>query len=146
MSKHAHNRLAAICLFAFTMLVFAGCGSGGLPQADVSGKVTFRGNPIPNVLVSFTPERGPGASGKTDAEGNYSLSTSKPGDGAVIGQHTVTVSQPQQGMILEKGKPPRMAPPPKMVIPPKFASTESSGLTASVKAGDNSIDFELSKM
>jgi len=142
MPKYPHNCLAVICLLA---LVLAGCGSGGLPQADVSGKVTFQGNPVPNVLVSFTPERGPGASGKTDAQGNYTLMTKNPGDGAVIGKHAVTISQPKRGMILEKGQPPRMAPPPKMVIPPKYANVQTSGLTADVKSGDNPLDFELAR-
>ena len=140
----ACNRMALIVgLFAFAMLFMAGCGSGGLPQADVSGKVTFQGEPVPGVLVSFTPERGPGASGKTDAQGNYTLSTKKTGDGAVVGHHIVAISQPRQGMILEKGKPPQVAPPPKMVIPPKYANAQTSGLTAEVKVGDNTLDFKL---
>ena len=143
MPMSTRGRITWMAIVAFVALFTAGCGPGGLPQADVSGKVTFQGNPIPGVLVSFTPEKGPGASGKTDAEGKYALMTKKPGDGAVIGNHVVTISQPVQGMILEKGKPPRMAPPPKILIPPKFAAATTSGLTAEVKDDDNTINFEL---
>ena len=138
--------LIAIGLFAVAAVAVSGCGPAGLPQAEVSGKVTFQGQPVADVLVTFTPERGPGALGKTDADGNYSLMTKKPGDGAVIGRHVVSIKQQSQGMILEKGQPPRMAPPPKVVIPPKFAENASSGLSADVKDEENVINFDLSSM
>lgn len=145
MPKLPHSCMKLLGIVLFVVLFEVGCGPSGLPQADVSGKVTFQGNPVADVLVSFIPEKGPGASGKTDAEGNYTLMTKKPGDGAVVGKHVVTISQPVQGMILEKGKPPRMVPPPKLTIPPKFADATTSGLIAEVKDGGNTINFELSE-
>lgn len=57
----------------------------------------------------------------------------------------VIIKQHQQGMILEKGKPPRMAQPPKMIIPSMYANAATSGLTSDMEAGDNTLDFELGR-
>ena len=43
--------------------------------------------------VAFTPDSGRPASGMTDASGKFELSTFVTGDGAVLGKHTVVVSE-----------------------------------------------------
>jgi hypothetical protein len=61
-------------------------------MGEVTGQVTMDGEPLANALVSFTPvEGGAAAVGTTDASGNYSL-VSLGKKGAVIGQHTVSVT------------------------------------------------------
>lgn len=76
-----------------------GCGGGGEHGvAKAGGTVTLDGNPVPDLVVSFTPQStgsgnpGKSATGRTDAQGKFTLSTYDMGDGAVVGKHLVTVS------------------------------------------------------
>ena len=65
-------------------LVLSGCG--GPEMAPVKGRVTFKGKPVKDAAVTFSPsaksseDKFPGkpAVGFTDEEGNYELSTFKP--------------------------------------------------------------------
>jgi len=73
-------------------LGLGGCGSGHeLETAEVQGVVTFDGKPVQQGSVTFVPERGRGATGSINADGSYTVTTYHPGDGALIGPHTVTV-------------------------------------------------------
>jgi hypothetical protein len=88
------------------MAATVGCGSGGEnPVAETRGTVTYQGQPVPNAMVSFTPQAVPGkensgksASGQTNAAGEFVLSTYEREDGAIVGKHAVLVSasDPQQ--------------------------------------------------
>jgi hypothetical protein len=68
----------------------AGCGSRTVP---VKGVVTFDSRPLANASVIFIPMEpgGRDASGSTDANGAFQLSTFRPGDGALPGLYKVTV-------------------------------------------------------
>jgi hypothetical protein len=76
-----------------------GCsGDGDFKVAKVKGQVTHQGQPVANVLVQLIPKStseggmsGKSAIGTTDASGNFELSTYQPGDGAIIGTHSVSV-------------------------------------------------------
>ena len=90
-------------MLGFLTLSFAaGCGGGAFETVPVDGILTCDGKPVANVLVTFTPKGGEGvdpnnpgkaAIGKTDAEGRFTLTTYKIGDGAIVGQHTVRVDR-----------------------------------------------------
>src|SRR5262245_34579757 len=83
---------------ALLVPLVAGCGQAGL--ARVKGKVTCNGKPVREAAITFNPaprhdkDREPGkpATGFTDNEGNYVLSTYRPYDGALLGKHRVTVT------------------------------------------------------
>ncbi len=79
------------------------------------------------------------ANGLTDAKGEFSLQTSKPGDGAMEGNYKVT-------FIYDSGEIPDMFNPKKEVspIPAKYGDASRSGKTATVKAGsENNFTFDL---
>lgn len=80
---------------AFVLAFAAGCGSRGPRLARVQGKVTMDGEPLANVIVTFTPEGGGiASSGITNEKGEYELACPQ-GKGAVVGRHKVSVrSQP----------------------------------------------------
>jgi hypothetical protein len=60
----------------------------------VSGTVSLNGQPLPDVIVSFSREGGSHiASGKTDDEGKFRLSTLQQGDGAEAGTHVVWITR-----------------------------------------------------
>lgn len=66
----------------------AGCGSdSGGADASVTGSVTFKGKPVANGTVSFSPQegKGPGAEAAI-ADGKYSISKAASGKNKVVVQ------------------------------------------------------------
>ncbi len=56
------------------------------PQASVTGKVTYKGEPVPAGLINFIPKtEGPSATGSLIADGTYSITD------APAGEFTVTI-------------------------------------------------------
>src|SRR5262249_27200888 len=84
---------------------FVGCalvfslGCAGEKVVPVSGLITLDGKPLANAYVTFqpigrsgSPNPGPGSSGKTDAQGRYTLQVvGRPDKGAVVGTHRVQI-------------------------------------------------------
>lgn len=89
--SHAVHCLAAVCLLVAT----SGCGGSDFPEpVPVSGTILYQGKPVEDARVTFlsTGEgKGRSASGKTDSEGKFKLTTFSTGDGAIPGEYTVTV-------------------------------------------------------
>ncbi len=76
-----------------TLLAVAGCGRPGTaPTAPARGTVLIHGAPADDVRVMFIPTKGRPAIGDTDAQGNFILTTFAREDGAVPGEHRVTIS------------------------------------------------------
>lgn len=133
------SKLNAIAFMSVIPLLFSvGCGGGGADdQPDlgtVTGVVTLDGQPLANVMVAFNPTQGRPSMGKTDETGKYELGYIRDSKGAVIGTHTVSITTPQE------------APTPagqtyKDPIPAKYNSKTT--LKEDVKAGDNTINFDL---
>jgi hypothetical protein len=116
---------------------FIGCGS---PEnvGQVSGKVTLDGHPLAGARVRFTPKAtGSPSSAITDASGNYSLVYTRDINGAEIGEHTVSISTYSKGDA--DAEPPKPSVPEK--VPAKYNTKRE--LTRTVKAGSNTINFEL---
>jgi hypothetical protein len=137
-----HLSLASLLLMICSSLV--GCGSG-LDTVPVKGVLTYKGQPVPKIAVSFMPEGGKGqiAQGITDAEGNFELQTREPGDGAMIGNYLVAfrfVPDEVPEMPGFPGSKPVVSP-----LPPKYADSISSGVTATVvsDASKNVFNFDL---
>ena len=85
----------AITLFAACLSAICGCG-GDSSIAPVSGTVTFNGKPVPKLRLVFSPEPigknyavGPFSTGKTDADGKFTLETRNGDQGAFVGAHRV---------------------------------------------------------
>ncbi len=126
--------IAAVALFTAM-----GCGGGatdGPPRASVSGKVTLDGQPVDGGTIYFTPSKGPMASAPI-AAGVYSIAA---GDrGPVLGPNAVKIEWYRASGKLDAGG----APLSEQVIPDKYFS--KSALTADMKAGSNTHNFELTK-
>jgi hypothetical protein len=134
------------------ILLPTGCGTKGVPVANVRGKITFKGKPCPKAAVSFVPDASGVVPGLAicDDNGEYVLSTHGKGDGAPIGTCKVAISL--------TGPPPPLPPhiaaaaaaaetmqmPGKPLIPKKYFSPDTSGLKVEVLKGkDNVFDFDL---
>jgi hypothetical protein len=87
--------LATVCCVLFT-----GCGKTPYEVAPVQGRVTIDGRPVTQADIMFaprakagTPNAGKPAFARLDDNGYFILSTYSEKDGAVVGDHTVTVSR-----------------------------------------------------
>lgn len=80
-----------VSFLSAVMLTTVGCGSAG-KTFKVEGVVTLDGKPLPGATVSFMPEgEGHAASGRTDADGSFRLTTFRTDDGALPGNYKVVI-------------------------------------------------------
>ena len=118
-------------------------------MSAVSGHVMYKGKPVPNADVTFTPDSAGGnpAAGRTDSSGRFSLTTPAKGDGALPGKYRIHIiargpeRAPKPGEA-GTGMPGEMMPGDPL-IPQKYFAPDSSGLTFEVKRGGNTANFEL---
>ncbi len=126
----------------------AGCGSSGPgpggPQGEVSGKVLFKGKPLPGGMVTFMGPAGMFGNSRIGEDGSYQLT-------APVGEVKITVDN---RMLAVKEKPGEAALNPSTAprdpikgkyvrLPDKYYSAETSGLTYTVTKGSQSFDVNL---
>ena len=147
----------SICLLAIV-----GCKSGP-SVSPVTGKVTMDGAPLAGAIVTFSPVKGgtgSAAVGTADVNGTYTLTDMKStniGGGAVAGDYNVGIVwfKPEANdtsrnsgesvagtMSADKTSATAISGP-KLALPVPYQNPETSGLKATVKAGDNNFDFLL---
>jgi hypothetical protein len=133
--------LAVLALF----VPASGCGPG---EANVTGKITYKGAPVPNGSVTFHGENDWAQSAWIDPNGNYTIT------GAPVGPVKVTVvsSQPRNAPAMggpksvanhpgDKGA--KAAPAAGVALPEKYKDPDQSGLTYTLANGEQSIDIPL---
>lgn len=135
---------STILLIGVVVAFGVGCGSKAeFETAKAAGRVTLDGKPVTEGSVVFTPVRGWPARGELDEEGRFTLSTYKPGDGAIVGPHEIAVlamSGPDPTEHFERPPPA----PTKWLVPERYGNRSSSGLAYEVKSGEsNEIELEL---
>lgn len=129
-----------LLLWTFALLIVAGCDSGRPRPQPVSGMVTLKGQPIEGAQVMLFPEGGRTATGLTDAAGKYALTTFEANDGALPGDHRVTIIK----NVPLPSTPENPYPGSRNELPSQFANPEQSGLTLSVPAGGrDDANFDL---
>jgi hypothetical protein len=150
-------------MVAGVLVAICGCGSGAgkVVVVPVSGSVKYKGQPVDGALVSFATTASPRtAVGMTDAQGNFKLTTMNTDDGAVAGEHVVTISKAAKA----DGNVPKMQSPEdyakymqqtgstkppgaevsKGMIPEKYSNPATSGLKRTVVAGESNVfNFDL---
>jgi hypothetical protein len=146
-----------VCLLLLTL---TGCGQHHPETASVAGRITFNGKPVAGGQIMFYPDNGRPAMSVIDADGHYSLTTFKSDDGAMLGHHRVTIDarrnvkrkrtpkttespNTMEAMLSEEGSDLHEAPKVEWLAPERYASPTTSTLTAEVKSGDNTVDFDL---
>lgn len=138
----------AMAIAVIASLPYAGCGPSRPATVRVEGTVTLDGQPVEGAAVQFIPASGSPAHGLTDAAGRFTLTTFDDGDGAMPGQHRITVQKnkvtgaaaDEHG--LETGVP--TSPPAiEWLIPEKYSQPDTSGLTAEVQRGLPPIELKL---
>ena len=145
-NESGFDRRGAARLFCAAVVMLSGCKrDDGLPEcAPVSGKVTIGDEPLASAMVTFHPA-GEGNRGQsaTDVDGTYTLTTYGTEDGAIVGQHSVTVERHIPPMPSQPGG---KLPSAKSVVPPKYHVPSSSPLKFEVKSGTNNVfDIRIEK-
>jgi hypothetical protein len=93
------RRVAALVTLPM-LLALAGCDKGDYPpMAKVTGTVTYKGKPVPNMMVNFMPKAGRPSWGKTGADGKYEMVYDENYNGAEIGHHKVYFTPPATAAI-----------------------------------------------
>ena len=142
------------------VLAMVGCfGEGAANTGTVSGKVSCNGQSIPAGRIAFVSDRGHGASGEINANGEFTLRTIK-GNRILVGDYRVAIMPPPTQRIPTSAVPaddqksakmtPIGAPGDPVVqeypdIPLKYRSPATSGLNATVVQGENRFDFDMKR-
>jgi len=132
------KRVAGLVVLA----AIAGCFSDrpDLDFGDVHGKVVLQGEPLANATVCFQPARGRPSYGRTDEAGEYSLQYMGRPWGALVGNHTVSITTEDRTENPETGES-HWQP---EILPLKYH--RQTELSAVVEPGENEIDFTLIEM
>ncbi|MEZ6132711.1 MAG: hypothetical protein R3C59_28930 [Planctomycetaceae bacterium] len=138
--QHVSQAVAGITI----AVILAGCGGKdpNLPETvSVSGTVSFKGEKLTDGTVMFHPQGGTGhpATGEIGENGIFTLTTFDASDGAVVGNHIVTVQQFPRGANpgFEEEAPGYVK------FPKKYTEVRTSDLLVEVKAGANTLNLEL---
>ena len=148
-SRRAVWGLAVLAVTAAVSL--PGCGSEKRDRATVTGRVTYKGEPLRFGTVIFEPEAGQFATGLIQPDGAFQMETRGEGQGAPVGKCKVRFvcfanqdpeakpAGPENGF--PEGESLGMG---RSLIPEKYLSVATSGITVEVKPGDNEpLEFNL---
>jgi len=132
---------AAICLCA-TLSTLGGCSDKN--WGYVTGTVTVKGQPVGPGSMMFEPENPesvttPSAIAHFREDGKYTLKSAGNREGAPVGTYLVMI----HGRSEEAFGDENIDPNEKSAIPKKYLNHRLSGLKATVKPGQQTIDFDL---
>lgn len=163
------SRCGLYCLQVVLLVCATGCGGAGgsIDLGEAAGTVTYQGRPVSGAIVMAYPESGPIASGFTDNDGKFTLSTGSE-RGVAIGPVKVSVTKnvssaaPMSGTTPTRGTdfvdPSKTA---EMMrarqegqeagagateaseIPVKYGNPDTSGLAFEIKPGGNDLPLAL---
>jgi len=140
-------RCACFTGLAALLILIAPLGADEKPSkiGTVSGKVTFKDQPLPGGTVAFHPEKGKAVIAALVADGSYSAKVP-------AGEYRVTIEteslkdkgkEPAKGEEKPKGGDKKEAP--KYVkIPEKYGDPTKTPLRVTVTEGEQTVDLKLS--
>jgi hypothetical protein len=137
-------RRCAVVLLAVALPLAAGCGS---KKGDVSGKITYKGQPLPYGSIQFLSPAGAFV-GEIGSDGIYSVAGVPSGTSKI----SITCQDPKYADFMKAlsaaSRDPKL-PKPKgnpedfNKIPTKYTDFDTSGLTYEVKSGTQTHDIDL---
>lgn len=149
-------------VFRFLPLValigLLGCGGGGGsgPRAIVKGKVTVGGkSPLTGGTIQFIPTTGNAGAGIIKADGTYSVTDAPVGDCKVVvdnknlkvaagnGKGAGKMGTAPKGAIVTPEMSAAGGNGTFMAIQADFSKAETTSLKATLKQGENSLDFDV---
>ncbi len=134
-------RYGGMAAFVVAAGLVVGCG-GGVPEAEVSGTISYDGKPIEDGAITFFPTDGKGSTGGgTIKDGKYSATKVAVGKtkGVISGSKVVgkkkiypTPDSPEMPVTAE-------------ILPAKYSGREKTELIYETKRGSNEKDWDLAK-
>lgn len=151
------KRIPDLLFLLASLLPFAcGCGSGQ-PLGTVTGTVSYQGEPIKSGTIVFEVDGARPATGKIVDGRITEVTTEVTGDGVPLGNAKIAVfatDAPQE----PAGETPAATDPgtqadmsnymgmgAKSIIPPHFNDPASSGLSAEITKGENTVTLDLTE-
>ncbi|WP_339730918.1 carboxypeptidase-like regulatory domain-containing protein [uncultured Gimesia sp.] len=132
-------------IFVLSALLLPGCQGGTSehgPTGSLSGKVTYKGEPVKEGMVQFNnPEKGFGGQAVISEEGTYTVTNNV--GGLVTGTYQVSVVPPMIEKSFGPDTPPSEVPKEMPNIPQKYHYPKTSGLSIEIKAGENTFDIDM---
>lgn len=123
-----------LLLLAAGMLILTpGCGQKGPKLVPVSGVVTVDEKPLRGGFVRVVPESGRPSGGTIGTDGRFMLGCFTKNDGCITGNHRIEVSGFVNLSETER----------KWLAPRKYASTGTSGLTATIDGPTDALKIDL---
>jgi hypothetical protein len=157
----ALNLFRALCFMLrisiyvpITTLLLAGCG--GSKTSPVEGLVLLDGKPLVGASIQFVPQgKGRDATGETDKNGEFAMSTFQPRDGVLPGPYKVVISQPvgtpdpaqyasAEEAMAAASKPQAKKESAGSAFPQKYARPDQTPLTQEVPV-QGKVKFELKR-
>jgi len=137
--------MRSLCLLSLIFASSAGCGAGG---GTVTGRVSYRDQPVTSGTVLLYTEGGAVHSCLIGADARYCLTDVPLGAARMA---VVTHGEVPAGLqsAPPKGHPPypgvEAAPPrcPHVLIPARYADPDSAGLRLTIRAGEQAFDIAL---
>jgi hypothetical protein len=137
------------CTVALFCVLLAGC-SDRPKLAKVKGTVTLDGKPLPSGTVTFEAKGTRPATGKIVNGEIVEVTTFDTGDGAPVGSHRVAVTANAEANSAVVANPGESSKGPKSeymvgksLIPAAYNDPNTSGLTAEIKSGENTVELKL---
>ena len=91
---HTFNVVGKLTLLLAAMaFTFTGCGYRRPAQVKTTGTVTLDGEPVANAALMFIPDSGRPASGNTNTNGDFQVSSFGGNDGLPAGNYRVTATK-----------------------------------------------------
>lgn len=101
--------------------------------AEVRGRITYKGQPLPEGTVMFVAQTsGLAAAGTIQPDGSYVLISRSNQDGATVGRHRVAIVAPYQPTT-----------PNYPLFPKEYQDPDVSGFEVVVEKGKNVFDFNM---
>jgi hypothetical protein len=142
------NRVAVACVCVAVTWLAAGCGEkkrpGELPVYPVTGRVTFKGQPMAFAVVTFWRADQPFAQAlksraTADKEGNFTLTTYDLNDGMPEGEYAAVLYVP-----LKEPEPYELEPPnPPDRLKHAYIDPAKSKLRYTIRPEPNTIEIKL---
>ncbi|HTN74095.1 MAG TPA: hypothetical protein VL096_02570 [Pirellulaceae bacterium] len=133
------SALRGCCLLVLSLLA-TGCDSGGLKTYKIPGKLVYEDNtPVPGASLIFqTTVDGEviSAQGMVNPDGSFKLTTFKPDDGVLAGEHTVSVAPLPPGDGEARPQPP---------VPQIYWDLKTSGLKGKIEPTTKEIVLTINR-
>ncbi len=129
----------------FAVALWAGCSGSGPTIVPLEGTVTHNGAPVPDLRISFEPEKGRPSWAISDKNGHFAAHYDEDHEGVLVGNHAVWVLEDpnKNDPLLLEGKPRTKRTPEMQAVLDKYGSREKSPIKTEFKKADRNFQLKL---